>query len=330
MNTVLIGSQWGDEGKGKVIDVLTDKADLVVRYQGGSNAGHTVIAEGKKRVLRLIPSGILHEGKVCVIGNGVVMNPLDLIEEIEAMRATGVEPKGRLFISTRTQMVMLYHRALDKAEEAARAKGKKIGTTGRGIGPAYAAKVSRTGLRCGDMLCGNFLDLVREQVEETNRRLRMLKAERVDAGDQIDVPGCTVRDYQMDADEIVAIYKTAQEKLSHFDEVLSEYRTYSMEWMEDGEDSDLNFAVERTEMLDLIERTVMPYGTLSALQAQGDRVDVELNETDLDRIAEALSAVKASSIVESVGLELAETEKDRPADVMKCTLHIVLRGEAAE
>lgn len=124
--------------------------------------------------------------------------------------------------------------------------------------------------------------------------------------------------------------RAAQEKLSHFDEVLSEYRTYSMEWMEDGEDSDLNFAVERTEMLDLIERTVMPYGTLSALQAQGDRVDVELNETDLDRIAEALSAVKASSIVESVGLELAETEKDRPADVMKCTLHIVLRGEAAE
>ena len=122
MNTVLIGSQWGDEGKGKIIDVLTDKADFVVRYQGGSNAGHTVIAEGKKRVLRLIPSGILHEGKTCIIGNGVVMNPLDLIEEIEGMRATGVEPKGRLFISTRTQMVMLYHRALDKAEEAARAR----------------------------------------------------------------------------------------------------------------------------------------------------------------------------------------------------------------
>ena len=134
----------------------------------------------------------------------------------------------------------------------------------------------------------------------------------------------------LDLYDRLADAQSAQEKLSHFDEVLSEYRTYSMEWMEDGEDSDLNFAVERTEMLDLIERTVMPYGTLSALQAQGDRVDVELNETDLDRIAEALSAVKASSIVESVGLELAETEKDRPADVMKCTLHIVLRGEAAE
>ena len=216
MNTVLIGSQWGDEGKGKIIDVLTDKADYVVRYQGGSNAGHTVIAEGKKRVLRLIPSGILHEGKVCIIGNGVVMNPLDLIEEIEAMRATGVEPKGRLFISTRTQMVMLYHRALDKAEEAARAVGKKIGTTGRGIGPAYAAKVSRTGLRCGDMLAANFLDLVREQTEETNAKLRMLKAERVDPGTDIDVPGCTIRDYQLDPEELVAIYRTVQEKLAPY------------------------------------------------------------------------------------------------------------------
>ena len=216
MNTILIGSQWGDEGKGKVIDVLTDKADYVVRYQGGSNAGHTVIAEGKKRVLRLIPSGILHEGKICIIGNGVVMNPLDLIEEIEAMRLSGVEPKGRLFISTRTQMVMLYHRALDKAEEAARAPGRKIGTTGRGIGPAYAAKVSRTGLRCGDMLSANFLDKVREQVDETNAKLRMLKSERIDPGDAIDVPGCTIKDYQLDADEIVAIYKTAAEKLAPY------------------------------------------------------------------------------------------------------------------
>ena len=216
MNTVLIGSQWGDEGKGKVIDVLTDKADVVVRYQGGSNAGHTVIAEGKKRVLRLIPSGILHEGKTCIIGNGVVMNPLDLIEEIEAMRKSGVEPKGRLFISTRTQMVMLYHRALDKAEEAARAPGKKIGTTGRGIGPAYAAKVSRTGLRCGDMLRDDFTDIVREQVEETNRKLKMLRAERVDAGDALEVPGCTVTDYQLDADEFARIYAVAKEKLSPY------------------------------------------------------------------------------------------------------------------
>ncbi|MEG2465156.1 MAG: adenylosuccinate synthase [Kiritimatiellia bacterium] len=180
-NTVLVGSQWGDEGKGKIIDVLTAQADMIVRYQGGSNAGHTVIAEGEKRVLRLVPSGILHQDKICVIGNGVVMNPLDLIEEISMLRKTGIECKGRLFISTRTQMVMLYHRALDKADEAARPVGKKIGTTGRGIGPAYAAKVSRTGLRCGDMLTAEFPNLVREQVAETNQRLAQLHAELLDA-----------------------------------------------------------------------------------------------------------------------------------------------------
>lgn len=207
--TILVGAQWGDEGKGKVIDVLTAKADVIVRFQGGSNAGHTVIAEGEKHVLRLVPSGILHAGKVCVIGNGVVMNPLDLIEEIRGLRETGIEAKGRLFISTRTQMVMLWHRALDKAEEAARPEGKKIGTTGRGIGPAYAAKVSRTGLRCGDMLAADFLDKVREQVEETNSRLRMLKVE----GATLEVPGCTIREYQLDAEEIVGIYQKAKELL---------------------------------------------------------------------------------------------------------------------
>lgn len=180
-NTILIGSQWGDEGKGKIIDVMTAQADMIVRYQGGSNAGHTVIAEGEKRVLRLVPSGILHEGKICVIGNGVVMNPLDLIEEIRMLRSTGIECCGRLFISTRTQMVMLYHRALDRADEAARPVGKKIGTTGRGIGPAYAAKVSRTGLRCGDMLVPEFPDMIREQVAETNVKLAHLNAEPLDA-----------------------------------------------------------------------------------------------------------------------------------------------------
>lgn len=211
-NTVLVGAQWGDEGKGKIIDVLTSRADIIVRYQGGSNAGHTVIAEGEKHVLRLVPSGILHDGKICVIGNGVVMNPLDLIEEIQALRKTGIEAKGRLFISTRTQMVMLWHRALDKADEAARPAEKKIGTTGRGIGPAYAAKVSRTGLRCGDMLAKDFLDKVREQVEETNARLRLLKIE----GEALEVPGCTITDYQLDADEIVSIYAKAKELLSPY------------------------------------------------------------------------------------------------------------------
>ncbi|MBR1871255.1 MAG: adenylosuccinate synthase [Kiritimatiellae bacterium] len=212
MNTVLVGAQWGDEGKGKIIDVLTDKSDYIVRYQGGSNAGHTVIAEGKKRVLRLVPSGILHDGKTCVIGNGVVMNPLDLIEEIETLRSTGIEAKGRLWISTRTQMVMLYHRALDKAEEAARPEGKKIGTTGRGIGPAYAAKVNRSGLRCGDMLAENFLDKVREQVEETNIRLKELGAKDSDLA----IPGLVVENGQIDAAATVATYAAAKERLSPY------------------------------------------------------------------------------------------------------------------
>lgn len=195
MNTVLIGSQWGDEGKGKIIDVLTAQADIIVRYQGGSNAGHTVITEGKKYVLHLVPSGILHEGKVCVIGNGVVMNPLDLIEEIKMLRGYGIDPTGRLFLSCRTQMVMLWHRALDRADEAMRAEGKKIGTTGRGIGPAYAAKVSRTGMRCGDMLSDKFLDTVREQTEETNLKLKQMNAEL------------------LDADEMVETYRKAAEEL---------------------------------------------------------------------------------------------------------------------
>ena len=284
MNTVLIGSQWGDEGKGKIIDVLTDKADYVVRYQGGSNAGHTVIAEGKKRVLRLIPSGILHEGKVCIIGNGVVMNPLDLIEEIEAMRATGVEPKGRLFISTRTQMVMLYHRALDKAEEAARAVGKKIGTTGRGIGPAYAAKVSRTGLRCGDMLCANFLDLVREQAEETNAKLRMLKAERVDPGTDIDVPGCTVRDYQLDPEELVAIYRTVQEKLAP-------YVTDTVPMLHKAKAAGKNILMEGAQgtMLD-IDFGTYPFVTSSNPTSGGACIGSGLSPRDIDCVVGVIKA----------------------------------------
>ena len=284
MNTVLIGSQWGDEGKGKIIDVLTDKADLVVRYQGGSNAGHTVIAEGKKRVLRLIPSGILHDGKVCVIGNGVVMNPIDLIEEIETLRATGIEAKGRLFISTRTQMVMLYHRALDKAEEAARAPGKKIGTTGRGIGPAYAAKVSRTGLRCGDMLAEGFLDLVREQVNDTNSKLRMLKNERVDEGDSIEVPGCTIKDYQLDADELVATYKIVQEKLAP-------YVCDTVPMLHDAKKAGKSILLEGAQgtMLD-IDFGTYPFVTSSNPTSGGACIGSGLSPRDIDCVVGVIKA----------------------------------------
>ena len=181
MNTVLVGAQWGDEGKGKVIDFLTAESDAVVRFQGGSNAGHTVVAGGRKYVLHIVPSGILHEGKICVIGNGVVMDPAALADELEAVRGWGYSPEGRFFISERAHLAMPWHKAIDKADEAARAGGSKIGTTGRGIGPAYAAKAGREGLRAGDLLRPDFPDLVRACVEAANRKLRALGADGVDA-----------------------------------------------------------------------------------------------------------------------------------------------------
>ncbi len=185
MNTILVGAQWGDEGKGKVIDFLTQEADIVVRFQGGSNAGHTVVVGDKKYVLHLVPSGILHEGKHCVIGNGVVMDPFDLMKELEQVESWGFELRGRFHISERAHMVMQWHRAIDKAEEASRPADAKIGTTGRGIGPAYAAKVGRYGMRVGDVLRPNFPELIRAQVSEANRTLVALGAQPLDADDMV-------------------------------------------------------------------------------------------------------------------------------------------------
>jgi len=146
-NTVIVGAQWGDEGKGKIVDYLTEGADVVVRAAGGNNAGHTVISSGTKYILHLIPSGILWKEKTCVIGNGVVMDPIGLLAEMAKLRGQGVTiTPENLLISETAHLVMPYHRGLDKAREAKRGD-KKIGTTGRGIGPAYADKVERDGLR---------------------------------------------------------------------------------------------------------------------------------------------------------------------------------------
>ncbi|WP_455199172.1 adenylosuccinate synthase [Kaarinaea lacus] len=150
-NVIVIGTQWGDEGKGKVVDLLTECADGVVRFQGGHNAGHTLVIDGKKTVLHLIPSGILHDNVQCMIGNGVVLAPDALIEELDMLNESGVETDGRLFISEACTLILPYHIALDQAREIARGK-KAIGTTGRGIGPAYEDKISRRGLKVGDML----------------------------------------------------------------------------------------------------------------------------------------------------------------------------------
>ena len=149
--SIVVGAQWGDEGKGKVVDYLTEGADVVVRAQGGNNAGHTVISGGKKYILHLIPSGILWEGKFCIIGNGVVMDPISLLGEIDGLAEQGIEiTPERLMISDRAHVVMPYHRGLDLCRESGLGK-RKIGTTGRGIGPTYGDKVGRTGIRLADM-----------------------------------------------------------------------------------------------------------------------------------------------------------------------------------
>jgi len=167
-NVVVLGTQWGDEGKGKIVDLLTDQADAVVRYQGGHNAGHTLVIDGRKTVLHLIPSGILRANVLCLIGNGVVLSPQALLTEIDKLEQSGVPVRERLRISSACPLILPYHAALDQAREAARGKGK-IGTTGRGIGPAYEDKVARRGVRLADMLCPQrFADKLLEVMEYHN------------------------------------------------------------------------------------------------------------------------------------------------------------------
>ena len=182
-NTILVGAQWGDEGKGKIIDFLTDEADVVVRSQGGNNAGHTVIIGEKKFVLHLIPSGILRPGKACVIGNGVVVDPLDLVREVDGLRKQGIAITDNLIISDCAHIVFPYHRLLDECRE--RAKGdKKIGTTKRGIGPCYGDKVERTGLRMGDLLRPKvFSEKLSAKIEENNKILSAFGEEPIDFGE---------------------------------------------------------------------------------------------------------------------------------------------------
>lgn len=159
---VIVGAQWGDEGKGKLVDYLTESANIVVRYQGGHNAGHTVVIDGKKFVLHLIPSGILHSSKLCVIGNGTVVDPFSLLHEIDALAERGVGVDDNLVLSRNAHLIMPYHIAVE-AESEKQKGDRKIGTTGRGIGPAYVDKMSRIGVRVGDLL---YPDVFKEKIEK--------------------------------------------------------------------------------------------------------------------------------------------------------------------
>jgi adenylosuccinate synthase len=198
-NTILVGAQWGDEGKGKIIDFLTESADLVVRSQGGNNAGHTVLVGGKKYVLHLIPSGILRSGKMCVIGNGVVIDPVAVAGEIDGLLAQKIKvsPKN-LMISDCAHVVLPYHRLLDEQREFAKGKGK-IGTTKRGIGPAYGDKAARVGLRMGDLVQPEvFREKLKRRITDNNAVLKAFGAKPLNYKD------------------VLAAYEVAAKKLAPF------------------------------------------------------------------------------------------------------------------
>ena len=239
-NVVVIGTQWGDEGKGKVVDLLTDRAAAVVRFQGGHNAGHTLVIDGDTTVLHLIPSGILRDNVLCLIGNGVVLSPAALLEELELLDKAGVPARERLKISESCPLILPYHLALDQAREVARGK-KAIGTTGRGIGPAYEDKVSRRGLRLGELLDpAHFSERLREVMEYHNFALQhYFKADPVDyqqvldealaQGEQIapmvcDIPGLL---HQMRRDGKDIMFEGAQGALLDIDHGTYPYVTSS-------------------------------------------------------------------------------------------------------
>ena len=209
VNTVaIIGAQWGDEGKGKIVDLLSREADIIARFQGGNNAGHTVVVGGEQVILHLVPSGALHPGKTCVIGNGVVIDPGVLLDEIEALRSRGyLQGEDPLRVSERAHVIMPYHRAIDLAREKRRGAGK-IGTTGRGIGPAYEDKMARVGIRMVDLIDESVLrERLEQNLEDKNSYLRTVPGEKTfelqDVFEQYRAFGEKLRPYVSDTSHFI-------------------------------------------------------------------------------------------------------------------------------
>ena len=266
-NVVVIGTQWGDEGKGKVVDLLTDKADAVVRFQGGHNAGHTLVIQGRKTVLHLIPSGILRENVRCLIGNGVVLSPSALLEELDMLAENGVDARSRIGISESAPVILPYHIALDQAREAARGK-KAIGTTGRGIGPCYEDKVSRRGIRLGEMLDEtHFAERLREVMDYHNFSLEHLfKFETVD--------------YQKTLDEALAQAEQIKPLIDDVPGTLHQLRRQGRSVMFEG---------AQGALLD-IDHGTYPYVTSSNTTAGGAASGSGVGPSDIDYV---LGIVKA-------------------------------------
>lgn len=245
-NVVVLGTQWGDEGKGKIVDLLTDQASAVARFQGGHNAGHTLVIDGEKTVLHLIPSGILRDNVVCMIGNGVVLSPEALLKEIKGLEEADVPVRERLRLSPSCPLILPYHIAMDQAREVARGKAK-IGTTGRGIGPAYEDKVARRGLRLADLLDKErFAEKLKEVIEYYN--FQLVEYYKVDAVD-----------YQTVLDEALAMGEELAPMVADVTSMLHDLRKQGKNIMFEGAQGSL---------LD-IDHGTYPYVTSSNTTAGG-------------------------------------------------------------
>jgi adenylosuccinate synthase len=260
-NVVVIGTQWGDEGKGKLVDLLTDQAEAVIRFQGGHNAGHTLVIRGEKTVLHLIPSGILRDNVQCMIGNGVVLSPDALLEEIVFLEKAGIPVRNRLLISEVCTLILPGHAAIDQAREKARGN-KAIGTTGRGIGPAYEDKAARRGLRAGDFLnAKSFAEKLKELVEYHNFILtRYYHTDAVD--------------YQQMLDEMLMLGEQIKPMLTDVSEILYKFQ---------AEGKNLLFEGAQGALLD-IDHGTFPYVTSSSTTAGGAATGTGMGPLDLDYV----------------------------------------------
>jgi adenylosuccinate synthase len=264
---VIVGMQWGDEGKGKVIDLLSEKAEVVARYQGGHNAGHTIVFDGKKFVLHLMPSGILHKDKLCIIGNGVVIDPSALVEEMQILEKSGIEFKDNLVISDRANIILSYHQLSEQGREAA-PESRKIGTTGRGIGPSYSDKISRVGIRTCDFRDEKRLtSVLSANHQERKQTLKVLYG--------IDIPS----------------FDSLLEKVMSFREIFLKYIGNTQAIMNSQISAGKNILCEGAQgtMLD-VDHGTYPFVTSSNSTSGGACTGLGIPPTKIDRVTGVIKA----------------------------------------